>query len=331
MDARVLALEGKFTGNDSVAKQISDAVAAEAALREAADTALQNQIGTASAEGVAATGLHAKIEELEGLVGDDKVSEAIAAAVKVEKERAEGIEGGLETRLAAVEANYATDADVEGLQTQINTIMNNPDAEGAINSINEFTQYVKDHGTIADGMRTDINKNKDDIAAEKTRAEAAEAELTGAINGVAADVEELQGEVDLKAAQADLETLSGRVTTAEGKITTLEGEMDDAQAAIEALDGLVGDEKVSKQITDVTNPLTERVVALEAVDHSHANAAELNKIADGDKAKWDAKLEDVTAAADSGLKATKTGNSVAIEIDDTVTFIFDCGDSGVTA
>jgi hypothetical protein len=43
--------------------------------------------------------------------------------------------------------------------------MNNPDAEGAINSINEFTQYVKDHGTIADGFRTDIDKNKEDIAA----------------------------------------------------------------------------------------------------------------------------------------------------------------------
>ena len=48
-------------------------------------------------------------------------------------------------------------------------------------------------------------------------------------------------------------------------------------------------------------------------------------IADGDKAKWDAKLEDVTAAADSGLKATKTGNTVAIAIDDTITFVFDCG------
>ena len=42
--------------------------------------------------------------------------------------------------------------------------MNNPDAEGAINSINEFTKYVEEHGTIADGFRTDIEKNKKDIA-----------------------------------------------------------------------------------------------------------------------------------------------------------------------
>ena len=68
-------------------------------------------------------------------------------------------------RVKAIEDDYLTSSDKEDLQTQINTIMNNPDAEGAINSINEFTQYVKDHGTIADGFRTDIDKNKEDIAA----------------------------------------------------------------------------------------------------------------------------------------------------------------------
>ena len=78
-------------------------------------------------------------EEVRGLIS------ANAKAIADEESRAKGIE--------------------EGLQNQINTIMSNPDAEGAINSINEFTQYVKDHGTIADGMRNDINKNKEDIAA----------------------------------------------------------------------------------------------------------------------------------------------------------------------
>ena len=141
--------------------------------------------------------------ELRGLIGDNadaidaieadylkaadktELSDAIAA----EKERAEGIEGGLETRLAAVEGDYLKASDKEDLQTQINTIMNNPDAEGAINSINEFTQYVADHGTIADGMRVDINKNKEDIAAnakaiedESGRADAAEKALAGRLD-----------------------------------------------------------------------------------------------------------------------------------------------------
>ena len=37
--------------------------------------------------------------------------------------------------------------------------------------------------------------------------------------------------------------------------------------------------------------MNTRVEALEAIDHEHANAAELAKIADGDKAKWDAASE----------------------------------------
>ena len=178
-------------------------------------------------------------------------------------------------------------------------------------------------------MRTDINKNKDDIAAEVKRAGEAEAELEGAINGVAADLETLEGEVAKKAAQTDLDALDGRVEAIETELNTaetgLKARMTAAEGDITVLNGLVGDKNVSEQITDVTNPLTERIVELEKVDHSHANAAELDKIADGDKAKWDAKLEDVTAAADSGLKATKTGNTVAIEIDEDLVWIFDCG------
>lgn len=97
--------------------------------------------------------------EVRGLIGDN------ADAIAAETERAEGIEAGLRTDVDAIKADYLKASDKEALQTQINTIMNNPDAEGAINSINEFTQYVKDHGTIADGFRADIDKNKEDIAA----------------------------------------------------------------------------------------------------------------------------------------------------------------------
>ena len=330
MDARVLALEGKFTGNDSVAKQISDAVAAEAALREAADTALQNQIGTASAEGVTATGLHARIEELEELVGDDKVSEAIAAAVKVEKDRAEGIEGGLETRLAAVEADYLTSTDKEALQTQINTIMSNPDAEGAINSINEFTQYVKDHGTIAEGMRNDINKNKEDIATEKSRAEGIEAGLQTAINGVAADVEALEGVVATKAAQADHEALAGRVTTVEGKVTTLEGEMDSAEGRLNALEGLTGGKKVS----DAIDEAIEAALKVEAdgvkVDKYALASALAAAIAQHNTDKAALETEMAKKANDADLATVaKSGLLNDLSIAAGTTLVFDCGGAGV--
>lgn len=64
--------------------------------------------------------------------------------------------------LVAVPLEKVTDLSgrLESLQTQINTIVNNPDTEGVINSINEFTQYVEEHGELAEGFRADIDANK---------------------------------------------------------------------------------------------------------------------------------------------------------------------------
>jgi hypothetical protein len=127
--------------------------------------------------------------------------------------------------------------------------------------------------------------------------------------------------------------LVDRVTTVEGDLNTettgLKARMIDAEADIDALESLVGDTEVSKQISAITDPLAERVVALEAVDHEHANKTVLDGIEAADITAWDAKVDAVTAAADSGLKATRTGNAVAIEIDDSITFVFDCGNAGV--
>ena len=137
---------------------------------------------------------------------------------------------------------------------------------------------------------------------------------------------------------------------------------DDASAmsaAITALEGKVGDKSVSAQITEAIDALkagdlktaVDRIAALEktththenkalldtytqtevnladavAKKHSHANAAELAKFADGDKAKLDTAVQSITAG--TGLKATKTGTDVVVDIDDTVVFVFDCGDS----
>ena len=138
-------------------------------------------------------------EEVRGLIS------ANAKAIADEEARAKGVE--------------------EGLQTQINTIMNNPDAEGAINSINEFTQYINEHGEIAEGFRTDIDKNKEDIAAinnaetgilkqAKDYADGlagnyAEAEHTHEI----ADVTGLQDALNEKANDSDLAAIAKSGTT----------------------------------------------------------------------------------------------------------------------
>lgn len=348
MDARVQALEAKFgDGEGNVEAQIEAAVAAEAKLREDADKELAADIKAIADDYLKAedktalqeqiTANDGEIAALQELVGDEKVSEAIAA----EAEAREAADTALGNRVKAIEDDYLKAADKEALQNQINTIMSNPDAEGAINSINEFTQYVKDHGTIADGMRTDINKNKEDIAAMDTAYKAADTALSGrldvleAINHeayVAADTalkNELNAEIAKKATQTDLNGVADRVTAIENEHNTettgLKARLTQAEADIDALEAKVGDKTVNEQIVAVTDPLTARVVELEKVDHDHANKAELDKFVDGDKAKLDTAVQTVTAG--TGLTATKTGTDVAIAFDDTVTFIFDCGTS----
>lgn len=339
-------------------QELSDAIAAEASradtaekknaadikaiaddyLKAADKTELANAI---SAETTRATGIEGGLEtrlaavEADYLKGADKteLSDAIDA---VEEDVAEiagdylkaadktELQGKIDLKAdqTALEAEIERATGVEErLQTQINTIMNNPDAEGVINSINEFTAYVAEHGTIADGMRTDINKNRDDIAAEVKRAGEAESALYGrldtleAINHeayVAADTalkNELNAEIAKKANAADVaasvEALEGADSEMAGKIAALEakftgeGSVADmvADAKQEAIDNAAEDatakadaaEAAAKEHANGLNTaMNARVEALESIDHDHTNKAELDLIATGDKAKWDA-------------------------------------------
>lgn len=164
------------------------------------------------------------------------------------------------------------------------------------------------------------------------------------------------------AAQLIPEGAKESLNTLQEIATWIQDHPDDASAmntAIEALQTKVGNSKVSEQITAAINDLkngdiksaTDRITALESKAHTHANKAlldtytqteanladavakkhshtnktELDKFVDGDKAKLDSAVQTVTAG--TGLKATKTDTDVAIDFDETVTFVFDCGNS----
>ena len=178
--------------------------------------------------------------------------------------------------------------------------MNNPDTEGAINSINEFTQYVEEHGEIAEGFRIDIDANRDAIAAEVARATAAEQANARAI----ADQ-----------ATSDAATYETK-TDATAKLTEAKGHADSLNTAMDT-----------------------RVKALEAIDHdaykAYADQAEADANAYADSlagnyataaqgAKADSALQEVTTTANGGLKVT---NKNQIDIDDSVVFVFNCGSS----
>lgn len=132
-------------------------------------------------------------------------------------------------------------------------------------------------------------------------------------------------------------------------------------AAIEALQAKVGDSAVSVQITSAIDALkngdiksaVDRIAALEddththankalldtytqteadladavAKKHTHANATVLDGISTEKITAWDAAVQSITA--NTGLKATKSGTDITIDFDNSVTFIFNCGNSAI--
>lgn len=333
-DAALAELNGQVAGLQDAVKDIQDDYLTSEDKTELSEAISAEATRADTAEKANAAAIKAISDDY--LKGSDK--EELQGNIDVEKGRIDGIVADylkaadkteLQGKIDEKAAQTALDEEIEratqaeaGLQTQINTIMNNPDAEGAINSINEFTQYVADHGTIADGFRTDINKNKDDISAMDTAYKAADTALSGrldtleAINHeayIAADTalkNELNTAIGKKADQTALDTavqtlngvdsgLDERLKVVEGALGTGDGSVSDqiADAKQEAIDSAAGDatSKANQALADaktyadgLNTAMNTRVEALEAIDHDHSNKAELDLIVTGDKAKWDA-------------------------------------------
>lgn len=359
-EADIDALEAKV-GDKSVSVQIEEKI-----------TAL-NLPNTYEAKGAAAT---VKTE----LVGKDADTDA-SATIAGAKKYADKLDAAMDTRVDALEAAIGAGGSVG---TQIDEKINALDVEDTavagqyVSAVSEtdgkitvtraalpdYTEVYDAKGAAAQAL-TDAKGYADGLnTAMDTRVTAAEGKLTTLI-GADADKsvrtianEELARQLIPENAGASLDTLQEIAAW----IQAHPGDAAAMNAAIEALEGKVGDTGVGAQIEAAINDLkagdiknaTDRIAALEADTHTHANKAELDKIADGDKAKWDAAADKAhthanaaeldkfvdgdkakldaavqTVTAGTGLKATKTGTDVAVDFDDTVTFVFDCGTSAV--
>ena len=224
LTGRVDAHDTAIEANADAIKAIADDYLKAADKTELADAIADEQERAEEAEKANADAIKAIKDDY--LKAADKTE--LANAIAAEKDRAE-----------EVEAN---------LQTQINTIMSNPDAEGAINSINEFAQYVKDHGDIAEGFRTDINKNKEDISAIDDRVKAVEEfdhsvyATVEAVNGIKGDLEDaIAAEADRaketeEANAAAIEELKDADLAIVGRIEGLEAHDHDSYASKSALE-----------------------------------------------------------------------------------------------
>lgn len=338
-----IAAVSALVGDTAVASQISTAVAdAKTELKgSTSDTDASATIaGAKKYADKLDTAMDARVDALESAVGEggsvaaqitaeiaklDKADKAVAGKYVSAVSEEDGVITVVRADLpdytntyAAKEHNHAI-ADVIGLQTALGDKANATD----VNTLS---------GKVSTLIGEDTDKSIRTIANE-----------------------ELAAQLIPEGAKDSLDTLQEIAAW-------IQKHPDDASAmsaAISALEEKVGDKTVSAQITEAINALkagdiknaVDRIATLEtdththankalldtytqtevnladavAKKHSHANAAELDKFADGDKAKLDTAVQSITAG--TGLKATKTGTDVAVDIDDTVVFIFDCGDS----
>lgn len=270
--------------------------------------------GLDSAMNTRVAGLEAKFGDEEGGVKDQ-----IDAAVKIEKERAMGVEQGLEGRLAAVEGDYLKAADKTELEGKITSnanaieLLTNGVSAEEVDGVNDLIQYVKEHGTEVTGMKANIAANTKAISDEEARAKGVE-------QGLDTRLGTAEGEID--ALQADSHTHANK-------------ELLDTYTQTEAnLADAVAKKHVHANATVLDGISAEKVAAWDAAEQNAKDHA------DGLNTAMDARMDtvegiaatavqNVTAAADGGLKATRAegSNNIVIAINEALTFVLDCGTS----
>lgn len=301
------------------------------------DTAVATQISTA---------VTAAKTELKGGTTDTDASATIAGA----KKYADKLNTAMDTRVDALEASVGEGGSVSA---QITAEINKLDKDDkAVDG--KYVSAVSEADGIITVTRADLPDYSNTYAA-KSHTHAI-ADVTG-LQTELDKVTTLVGEDANKsvrtianeelAAQLIPENANEALDTLQEIAQWIQDHPNDASAMksdIAALKEKVGATSVTSQIEAATAPLTEKAHThanktlldsydqtnaniKDAVDkkHSHTNKAELDKFAEGDKAKLDTAVQSITAK--TGLKATKTGTDVAVEFDDAVTFVFDCGTS----
>lgn len=275
------------------------------------------------------------------LAAYEQSNDAALAEVKATAEAArteDEVNSQIDTKIAGL--NLATTYEPVGAETRAKAY-----ADGLISDANlaQYTteQEVKDivDGVIAGAVDGDTITGLANLVEYLNTHGGEAAEMGAAIDVLEGKVEVIEGKpaYGITATQvSNWDNEVGAKALAETKTTTAE-----VKSQIEAYgyattgyaDGKASDAQAAAEghANSLNTAMNTRVEALEDDTHTHANKAELDKFVDGDKAKLDTAAQTVTAAADSGLKATRTGNDIAIAIDDSIVFVFDCGDAGVTA
>lgn len=253
-------------------------------------------------------GLSTAIESLKTVVGDDK--------------------GGLVKQVSDNKAAIDTlngDKTVSGsVAYQIAQIV--ADADESFDTLKEIADWITTHKTDATTMNSQINANKDDISALKTKV--GDTSVADQINAALKD-----GDSNKYALSADLDTANGKITSLQELVgeTKVETQISTALDSALKVDGAEKYALASHthEIANVTGlqgvldgkasasdveTLQSDVDGLKAKAHEHDNKTVLDGITEDKVSSWDAAQPNVIESIKIGGAALTVGADKAVSI-----------------
>ena len=253
-------------------------------------------------------GLSTAIESLKTVVGDD--TKGLVKQVADNKAAIETLNG---------------DKNVAGsVAHQIAEIV--AGADESFDTLKEIADWITTHKTDAATMNSQINTNKDDISALKTKV--GDTSVADQINAALKD-----GDSNKYALKSDLDTANGKITSLQGLVgeTKVETQI---STALDAALKVNGAEKYAlashtHEIANVTGlqdildrkaaandveALQSTVGGLSAKAHEHANKAVLDGITEGKVNSWDDAQANVIEAIKIGGTALTVGADKVVSI-----------------
>lgn len=230
---------------------------------------------------------HDNKDVLDGIT-DEKVAAWDTVEDKAEQTDLEVVEGKVDTLIGDDTDKSVRTISAEEATKAINDFATKVSDDDTVNSFKELVDWAAEHGSDAAEMAAAIQAIQAVLAGIGGEGEKATvvAYVTDAISALS---------IGDYAKAADLTALAARVTATEGKLDTLTGdaETEGSVAKAEADAKAYADEK--------DEAMDARVQAVEDKAHEHANMDELDKIAVGDKAKWDAAEQNAKDYTDTAL------------------------------
>lgn len=245
----------------------TDGIATDAALET-----LTNRVTTAEGK-------------LDMLNGDKNTAGSVAKAIADLQGDTEETVADVDARVCTIEDNYVDQYDID--KAIGDAIGTNPDKKTVAELIADAKTAATYDDTVLSGkvytlIGTDTGKSARTIANEELAKQLIPENADEALDTLAEIAAWIQAHPDdasaMNAAIAKLQAILAGIG-GDGEKATVVTYVTDAIAALS-----IGDYAKAADLT----ALAARVTALETDSHTHANKSELDKIADGDKAKWDA-------------------------------------------